>query len=216
MRSILVIALSLALASCASSGPATGEPGGLGTESFATEEFAVPLRIDAPAGYLAYEGPSGVVVQAPTADLGVIPERFVVFHTPDAMILDTLEGFQPWPSDLASWLDQHLVGGPDPGPESARVDVAGTEEDTVAGSPVTVISATSSFEAPPDGELTLNLIAVGDQPEGTDVLMLTDEMEWRFFVFDDRPLAIAYGATHDSFSQDRLDGLLESLTFTGG
>jgi hypothetical protein len=89
---------------------------------------------------------------------------------------------------------------------------------TVAGHSATLLMATSSYEPPPglEGTSDLRIILVDEAMEGTDVRLLAGEMSWRFVVFDDVDVAIAYGGRADQFSQERFDTFLDSLALEPG
>lgn len=200
-----------------SGGPGIGETEASpspSASSFRSSEFAVPISINPPEGWVTYEAREGVVTGAPPGDGVRIGERVVIFRTTGAEILSGLaEGHVPWPDDLAAWLADNPEPTEEEGLGSIDVTVTGVSERTVGGAAASVIEATSSFNAPSGVEASADLIAIGAEADGLDVQVRPGEMSWRFVTIPDRELGIAYGATPDEFSEDRFEAVLSSLSF---
>jgi hypothetical protein len=181
--------------------------------SFGSEEFAFPLGVSVPDGLVVYESREAVVISSvPEGD--VIQERLVIFRTsggaPDVEVFagvfeDGTPTAEPWPGDFEAWLSQH-----------PNFELMGRQSRTVAGAAATMVEARSTYQPPAHlAGASLRIILIGPPHDGTDFSMLPGEMVWRFVVFDDRELAIAYGAVADRFSDDRFDAITESLTLHG-
>ncbi|MGH2384243.1 MAG: hypothetical protein ACRDGV_06075 [Candidatus Limnocylindria bacterium] len=177
--------------------------------TFTSEEFAVPVSVSLPDGWVAYESREAVVASTPVEESG-IAERIVIFRTAGgAPEVDVFTGefedgtptAEPWPAEFAAWLSQH-----------PNFEAVSQERATVGGSAATMFEARSMYEPPPDlAGGVLRIILIGAPHEGTDVSMLPGEMAWRFILFDDRDLAIAYGASADRFSEDRVETFIDGL-----
>lgn len=186
------------------------------TGKFASAEFASPVTMSVPAGWIAYETKEAVVLSAP-AESGPIGERLVLFRTTGGAIeVEVLAGFetsgreegrpipQPWPDDFGAWLA-----------EIEMFEVLDESEATVGGSTATIFHARSDFEPPSGNEelMSLGIILVGAPGQATNVTVRAEEMFWRFILFEDRDLAIAYGALAEEFSEERVRSVVDSLTF---
>ena len=162
--------------------------------AFESTSFAMPLTVAIPESMLVYETSEAVVLTGPAED-GAPAERFVIFRTQGSSpAVEVFGGFEtsgpeagsairaPWPADLETWLS-----GLD------MFELRSTDSATVAGEASSLIAARSSYDPPATSPyVSLRIILVGPAGDGTDVTMQAGEMDWRFVVFEDRPLAIAY------------------------
>ena len=211
-RGPALVAVAFGLVACAAQGLPTVTSAV--RSEFNSEEFAAPLTIAVPEGWIAYESREAGVGCAPASG-GSIAERMVVFRTKGGTIeVEVLAGFetsgleaghpiaQPWPEDFGAWLA-----------EREMFEVLEHKDDTIAGSGATIFEVRSNYEPPAAREdmTTLRIILVGTPQDGTDIVVHTGEMHWRFVLFDDRPLAMAYGALVNDFSEDRFQRFVDSL-----
>ncbi|MGH2394916.1 MAG: hypothetical protein ACRDGH_15740, partial [Candidatus Limnocylindria bacterium] len=71
--------------------------------TFESSQFAIPIRVGVPDGWVTYEAREGVVSGPPVETR--VGERIVIFRTRTAEIFSgTADGLVPWPDDLAAWL----------------------------------------------------------------------------------------------------------------
>lgn len=182
--------------------------------TFESEDFSWPVTVSVPEDWVAYETREAVVIAGPLED-GVSAERMVMFRTEGGSPpVEVFSGFEeggaeegrpigePWPTDLESWLASIEM-----------FEVVATESATVADAPVTILEARSDYEPPSARPAeSLRFILVGSA-EGTDVIAQTGEMLWRFVLFEDRPLALAYGASANDFSEEHYMLIVDSLRF---
>ena len=212
-RGLAVGALIIGIVACSQqAGAPTQTESSPSSPTFESEEFNWPVTVSVPEEWVAYETREAVVIAGPS-DEGVSAERMVMFRTEGGSpAVEVFSGFEesgaeegrpigePWPTDVESWLSGLEM-----------FEVVATESATVADAPVTILEARSEYQPPSARPAeSLRFILVGSA-EGTDVIAQTGEMLWRFVLFEDRPLALAYGASVDDFSEEHYMLIVDSL-----